>query len=709
MSRAKSGGRASFDDSVESRKRMMALIGKRTFTHMLILAGLAVATAAGQTYRFDNSANATLKGQYFVREIVLTNLSVQGAIGEALSAIGIATFDGAGNYTFSGQLADSSSKTGTAVASSTGTYAVASNGFLKMASFASKGATAFGGVGAVGPSAFTASATEQASPVFDLIVGIPIGAGVSNATLKGTYNAVYLSFPQAAVSQTRQAYLPLTADGAGGLGAVTATGNATDNAALTTQTLPGVTYSLSGTTGSVNFGAAASDQLIGGTQSFFVSADGNLLVGGSPGGYDLLLAAPAASAVSNTAFKGFYFLGGLDADNSVWTSQSRSLPDAYYGSANSTGLGAYVSHLRLNSNGFSVEDLTSGWHSTVQGNGSFTPGDGQQYWLSANGKVLLGMGLGNFYSIMAGLQAVVYQPANPASDVFLNPLGIVNAASFAPATNPVAPQEMVTLFGSNLATGTVQASAYPLPTTLLSTRVLVNGIAAPLLSVSPSQITMLVPSHASPTLTSYAAFEVLNSGATCTAGSQCPNSALVTMYTNYTAPGVFSTAQNGMGSASADDAGYNLIGANNPAKPGDTPMLFVTGMGAVTPSLADGMPSSPTGLPLNWIDIANASALQVYFDGHSSQNIPFAGVAPGYPAGLYQINAQIPSGISNGDDYLDILTPDAESEQVTVAIAGSTSAGAGAFRSTVLLQPGGRGRRPGRTQPVVPQRAPLSR
>ena len=51
--------------------------------------------------------------------------------------------------------------------------------------------------------------------------------------------------------------MPLTADGAGGFGAVTATGSATDNASLTTQTLPSVTYSLSGTTGSINFGAAA--------------------------------------------------------------------------------------------------------------------------------------------------------------------------------------------------------------------------------------------------------------------------------------------------------------------------------------------------------------------------------------------------------------------------------------------------------------------
>src|ERR1039458_2590641 len=311
------------------------------------------------------------------------------------------------------------------------------------------------------------------------MVGIPIGSSVSNASLKGAYNAVYLNFPQAAIGQTRQAYMPLQADGAGGFGAVTATGSATDNASLITQAIPSVTYSLSGTTGTIDFGAAASNQLIGGTQSFFVPADRNLLVGGSPGGYDLLLASPVISSVSDTAFQGFYFLGGLEADNSVWTSQAQSLPDAFYGSVNSTGQGNYTSHLRLNSNGYSVEDLTSGWQSTVQGNGSFTPGDGDQYWLGANGQVVLAVGLGNFYSIVAGLHGVNYTPANPQTDVFLSPLGIVNAASFAPPTNAVAPQEMVTIFGSNISTGTAQASTFPLPTTLLSTRVLVNGVAAP--------------------------------------------------------------------------------------------------------------------------------------------------------------------------------------------------------------------------------------
>ena len=52
---------------------------------------------------------------------------------------------------------------------------------------------------------------------------------------------------------------------------------------------------------------------------------------------------------------------------------------------------------------------------------------------------------------------------------------------------------------------------------------------------------MLVPSAANPDFTAYAAFEVQNNGAVCPAArSQCPTSKLVTMYTNYTAPGVFS-------------------------------------------------------------------------------------------------------------------------------------------------------------------------
>jgi uncharacterized protein (TIGR03437 family) len=208
---------------------------------------------------------------------------------------------------------------------------------------------------------------------------------------------------------------------------------------------------------------------------------------------------------------------------------------------------------------------------------------------------------------------------------------------------------------------------------------------------------MLVPSAASPDFTAYAAFEV--QGPACPtsapAGSQCPTSKLVYMYTNYTAPGVFSLAENGIGPAAAEQgAGYTVIGANNPAAPGGIPMLFLTGMGSVTPPLADGVPSSSTGQPWNLLNIYNESALDVYFDGSASPNIPFAGVVPGYAAGLYQIDAQIPCSVSSGDDYVDIQTPDAEAEQVTVNVAGACPAGVIVVGDpTAKRKSSGRGRR----------------
>ena len=43
-------------------------------------------------------------------------------------------------------------------------------------------------------------------------------------------------------------------------------------------------------------------------------------------------------------------------------------------------------------------------------------------------------------------------PAVSGTGVFLNPQGVVNAASFAPAGNPIAPGEFIALFGAGLAT-----------------------------------------------------------------------------------------------------------------------------------------------------------------------------------------------------------------------------------------------------------------
>lgn len=69
-------------------------------------------------------------------------------------------------------------------------------------------------------------------------------------------------------------------------------------------------------------------------------------------------------------------------------------------------------------------------------------------------------------------------------------LRVVNSASFAEA---VAPGSIAAIFGNNLTTETQTALNRPLPVTLGNTRVVVNGMEAKLLFVSPQQINLIIP------------------------------------------------------------------------------------------------------------------------------------------------------------------------------------------------------------------------
>src|SRR5690349_9651326 len=68
--------------------------------------------------------------------------------------------------------------------------------------------------------------------------------------------------------------------------------------------------------------------------------------------------------------------------------------------------------------------------------------------------------------------------------------GVVDAASF---TAPVVPGSLVSIFGAHLASAPGAAQAIPLPVALGGVTVSFNGIAAPLLYVSPLQINAQLP------------------------------------------------------------------------------------------------------------------------------------------------------------------------------------------------------------------------
>jgi uncharacterized protein (TIGR03437 family) len=135
-----------------------------------------------------------------------------------------------------------------------------------------------------------------------------------------------------------------------------------------------------------------------------------------------------------------------------------------------------------------------------------------------------------------------------------------------------------------------------------------------------------------------------------------------------TAPGVLTQSQNGLGYGDVLHLDGTAVNAKSPAQIGETVSVYVTGLGAVSPTIADGA-AGPTN------PLANATSTIASYIGGVQATVGYAGLAPQY-AGLYQINLTVPAGVTAGDKYLDISGPDAYSSECLIAIGGATSSAA---------------------------------
>jgi adhesin/invasin len=86
--------------------------------------------------------------------------------------------------------------------------------------------------------------------------------------------------------------------------------------------------------------------------------------------------------------------------------------------------------------------------------------------------------------------------------------------------------------------------------------------------------------------------------------------------------------------------------------------LYCTGLGTVTPAVPDG--AGPTGTS------QTDNTVQLLIGGQSAR-VDYAGLAPGF-AGLYQINAVVPSGVSSGNVPVAITVAGQTSPPVTIAV-----------------------------------------
>lgn len=256
---------------------------------------------------------------------------------------------------------------------------------------------------------------------------------------------------------------------------------------------------------------------------------------------------------------------------------------------------------------------------------------------------ILGAAAGNFALVITDPQAIFNVTGRAAS---VNPgQAVVNAASYLPNETPAG--SVFSIFGSNLATGSGLPTATPLPTTLLTTSVTVNGEAAPLFYVSSSQINAQMPEDIQPGV---ATVVVKN-------GTATSNSAAVIVPATGT-PGIIVYGDNRAVVVNQDGS---VNSPTSPAKVGDTLVAYFIGGGPVNAAgpLVTGAPT-PNGLsPISEDYTVKVSGV--------TATVNYIGLTPG-SIGLYQANFVVPR-VGAGDHPLLITIAGQSSNNPLIAVS----------------------------------------
>jgi uncharacterized protein (TIGR03437 family) len=212
---------------------------------------------------------------------------------------------------------------------------------------------------------------------------------------------------------------------------------------------------------------------------------------------------------------------------------------------------------------------------------------------------------------------------------FLNANGVVSAA----ATGAPSPGSLLSAYGVNLGVDElVQATTFPLPTSMSGLSLLVNGTAMPLLAVTPWQINAQLPQGvpAGP-----ATFQIRDAS-----GATLPP---LSVSIEGTAPVNLSyfVGQLYYWQAAAYHAGTGVAAdLDHPASAGEVLEIYGLGLGVTDPVVEAGV-ASPSSPPARAVQTPR---LQI---GGLDAAITFAGLAPVF-AGLYQVNAVVPAGLAPG-------------------------------------------------------------
>jgi uncharacterized protein (TIGR03437 family) len=233
---------------------------------------------------------------------------------------------------------------------------------------------------------------------------------------------------------------------------------------------------------------------------------------------------------------------------------------------------------------------------------------------------------------------------------------VANAASN--LSGAIAPGEIVVLFGSSFGpaqlTSAHAGSDGLYDAQLAGTSVQFNGISAPMIYASSTQVAAIVP------------YEVTGNNAQVAVTYQGQSSAPTTVAVAAAAPGLFTLGSTGQGQAAAVNQDGSINTSSAPAPVGSIISLYATGEGQTSPAGVDGKPATAP-LPTPVLPVT------VTIGGVTINDLQYVGGAPGEVAGLLQINVQIPAGITAGSAVPVLIRVGSATSQAGVTIAVSAN------------------------------------
>jgi uncharacterized protein (TIGR03437 family) len=306
-----------------------------------------------------------------------------------------------------------------------------------------------------------------------------------------------------------------------------------------------------------------------------------------------------------------------------------------------------------------IRKVSNGVITTVAGNGTFgfSGDDGPATSAQINNPRGIAVdSAGNVYiADMNNNRIRVATPAASGPNANIPAINaITNAASNLSA--PIAPGEIVVLYGSGLGpaglTSAIVGSDGLYGTSLAGTRVQFDGIGAPMLYTSATQVAAIVP------------YEVTGASVQATVTYKGQTSSQSTVPLASSAPGLFTIDSTGRGQAAAINQDGSINSSSTPAPVGSVISLFATGEGQTMPRGVDGK-TATSPLPFPFLPVS------VTIQDIPLNGLQFVGGVPGQVAGLVQINAVVPAKVTPGSAVpVVIRVGDATSQAgVTLAIS----------------------------------------